>query len=202
MASRARTMLKVLFLGDTGAGKTCLLNQYVSREFSSDYKVTIGSDFTSKQVEIDGKFVTLQIWDTAGQERFQSLGSTFFRGTDCLILVYDVTNAKSFENINKWKNDFVRQLELKQDSNFPFLLLGNKCDIQNKVVQASAAREYAQMNGMIFHEVSAKTAEGVQTAFEEIVRKALENTHTDEFVLPQSVINIEKKQEEKNKSCC
>jgi Ras-related protein Rab-7A len=84
-------------LGGAGVGKTSLLNQFVNREFTAQYKATIGSDFSSKQLDVDGKFVTLQIWDTAGQERFQSLGPTFYRGTDCCILVYDVTRPASFE---------------------------------------------------------------------------------------------------------
>ncbi|EAY15800.1 small GTP-binding protein, putative [Trichomonas vaginalis G3] len=203
MASRGRQMLKLLLLGDASVGKTSLLNQFVNREFTSSYKATIGSDFSSKQLDVDGHYVTLQIWDTAGQERFQSLGPTFYRGTDCCILVYDVTKPASFENIKKWRNEFSLQLGLSNASDFPFLLLGNKSDLPDKAVQPSAAREFAQMNGdMIFEEVSAKTAEGVQTAFEAIVRKALEKAPAQDFVLPQSVVNIENKPAEKQGGCC
>ena len=202
MASRGRQMLKLLLLGDAGVGKTSLLNQFVNREFSAQYKATIGSDFSSKQIEIDGKYVTLQIWDTAGQERFQSLGPTFYRGTDCCILVYDVTKQTSFENIKKWKNEFCVQLDLSNADDFPFLLLGNKCDLPDKVIQPSAAREFAQMNGdMLFFEVSAKTTDNVQTAFESIVRKALEKAPKDDYVIPQTVVGLENKQEKKDSNC-
>jgi Ras-related protein Rab-7A len=202
MASRGRQMLKLLLLGDAGVGKTCLLNQFVNREFSIQYKATIGSYFSSKQLDIDGKFVTLQIWDTAGQERFQSLGPTFYRGTDCCILVYDITRPPSFENITKWRSEFSTQLGLSNADDFPFLLLGNKCDQPNKAVQASAAREFAEMNGgMIFYEVSAKTADNVQTAFEAIVRKALEKAPKDDFVLPSSVLAQEKKDDAGKGGC-
>jgi Ras-related protein Rab-7A len=196
-------MLKVLLLGDAGVGKTCLLNQFVNREFTAQYKATIGSDFSSKQIDVDGKFVTLQIWDTAGQERFQSLGPTFYRGTDCCILVYDVTRPPSFEGINKWRTEFSTQLGLSAGDDFPFLLLGNKCDLQGKAVQASAAREFAQINGdMLFYEVSAKTAENVQTAFEGIVKKALERAPKDDFQIPASVVNLEKKDKGKKEGGC
>lgn len=197
-------MLKILLLGDSAVGKTCLLNQFVNREFSATYQATIGSDFSSKQLEVNGHYVTLQIWDTAGQERFQSLGPTFYRGTDICIFVYDVTKPQSFENIARWKSEFDKQLEITGDKDFPYLLLGNKSDLPDKAVQPSAAREYAQMNGeMIFMEVSAKTSEGVQTAFEKIVTKALEKVPEDPgFILPEIVVNPQQKAEPKKGGCC
>ena len=203
MATRGRQMLKLLLLGDAGVGKTSLLNQFVNREFTAQYKATIGSDFSSKQLDVDGHYVTLQIWDTAGQERFQSLGPTFYRGTDCCILVYDVTKPQTFENIKKWRNEFALQLGLSNTAEFPFLLLGNKSDLPDHAVQISAAREFAQMNGeMLVYEVSAKTAEGVQTAFEAIVKKALEKAPKEpDFVLPQTVLNNETKPAQKS-GCC
>jgi Ras-related protein Rab-7A len=203
MASRGRQMLKLLLLGDASVGKTSLLNQFVNREFTAQYKATIGSDFSSKQLDVDGKFVTLQIWDTAGQERFQSLGPTFYRGTDCCILVYDVTRPPSFESIAKWRSDFCNQLSLSNADDFPFLLLGNKADLPNKAVQPSAAREYAEMNGgMLFFEVSAKTADNVQTAFEAVVRRALEKAPKEEFSLPVSVLENEQHGQQAKAPCC
>lgn len=203
MASSVRRMLKVLLLGDAGVGKTSLLNQFVNREFTAQYKATIGSDFSSKQVDVDGKLITLQIWDTAGQERFQSLGPTFYRGTDCCILVYDVSKPKTFENIKKWRNEFALQLGLSNADDFSFLLLGNKSDLPEKAVQKSAAREFAEMNGnMLFFEVSAKTADNVQTAFEAIVRRALEKTPNDDYQIPSSVVQLENKQEKKSGCSC
>ena len=103
-------LLKVIILGDSGVGKTSLMNQYVNNKFSEQYKATIGADFCTKDVTIDDKLVTLQIWDTAGQERFQSLGVAFFRGADACILVYDMTNPKSFESLDKWRKDFLQNV--------------------------------------------------------------------------------------------
>ena len=90
-------------------GKTSLMNQYVQKKFTKEYKATIGADFLTKEIEVEDKKVTMQIWDTAGQERFQSLGSAFYRGADCCVLVFDVNNAKSFEDLDNWRDEFIIQ---------------------------------------------------------------------------------------------
>jgi len=90
-------LIKVVLLGDSGVGKTSLMERFVNHRFSQQYKATIGADFLSKDVTVEDKSVTMQIWDTAGQERYQSLGSAFYRGADACLLVYDVTDLKSFE---------------------------------------------------------------------------------------------------------
>eukprot|EP00899_Mesostigma_viride_P009206 jgi/Mesvir1/18287/Mv24094-RA.1 len=83
--------------------------RYVLKQFSHQYKTTIGADFKTKDVQVDDRLVTMQIWDTAGQERFQSLGLAFYRGADCCVLVYDVNNAKSFDNLDNWREEFLIQ---------------------------------------------------------------------------------------------
>ncbi|KUF84732.1 Ras-related protein Rab-7a [Phytophthora nicotianae] len=94
MSHRKKVLLKLIILGDSGVGKTSLMNQYVNQKFSNQYKATIGADFLTKEIMLDDKLVTMQIWDTAGQERFQSLGVAFYRGADACVLVYDITNPK------------------------------------------------------------------------------------------------------------
>lgn len=123
-------LLKVIILGDSGVGKTSIMNQYITSKFSNSYKATIGADFLTKDIEIDQKEVSLQVWDTAGQERFQSLGVAFYRGSDCCALVFDVCNIKSFENIETWREEFLLQVGSNSDSSlFPFVLIGNKVSI-------------------------------------------------------------------------
>jgi len=90
-----RTLLKVILLGDSGVGKSSIMNQYVHEKFTAEYKATIGADFLTKHLIIDDKPITMQIWDTAGQERFQSLGVAFYRGADCCALVFDVNDEKN-----------------------------------------------------------------------------------------------------------
>ncbi|GMH69755.1 hypothetical protein TL16_g05233 [Triparma laevis f. inornata] len=110
MSHRKKVLLKIIILGDSGVGKTSLMNQYVSKRFTSQYKATIGADFLTKEIMVDDKLVTLQIWDTAGQERFQSLGVAFYRGADACMLTYDITNPKSFDSLDSWRQEFLVQV--------------------------------------------------------------------------------------------
>ena len=98
-------LLKVIIVGESGVGKTALMNHYVNNQFIESHKPTIGADFLIKNIEIDDNSMMLQMWDTAGQERFKSLGMSFYRGTDAVILVYDVTNLDSFHKIDEWKDE-------------------------------------------------------------------------------------------------
>ena len=98
-AGLRKSFAKVVVIGDSGVGKTSLIQVFEHNKFSQAFKPTIGADFSNKEMIIDDRMVTLQIWDTAGQERFQSLGSAFYRGADCCVLVYDVTNPASFTNL-------------------------------------------------------------------------------------------------------
>ena len=102
-----KCFVKIVAIGDSGVGKTSLIQMFEHTRFTENFKPTIGADFSNKELTIDGKVVTLQIWDTAGQERYQSLGTAFYRGADCAFLVYDITNNWSFDNIPNWKNSFL-----------------------------------------------------------------------------------------------
>ena len=100
-------IIKVVVIGDSGVGKTSIIQMFQNLRFTDHFKPTIGADFSNKEISIDGKIVTLQIWDTAGQERYQSLGTAFYRGADCCVLVYDITSTTSFDNVLNWKNSFL-----------------------------------------------------------------------------------------------
>jgi len=162
-----RTLLKVILLGDSGVGKSSIMNQYVHEKFTAEYKATIGADFLTKHLIIDDKPITMQIWDTAGQERFQSLGVAFYRGADCCALVFDVNDEKTFENVNSWKEEFLLKAGIEDPQNFPFVLLGNKIDVENgRVVAKRKAVKYCEDNGnMQYFETSAKEGIGVSNAF-------------------------------------
>mmetsp|Transcript_27332 Transcript_27332/g.63729 ORF Transcript_27332/g.63729 Transcript_27332/m.63729 type:complete len:215 (-) Transcript_27332:99-743(-) len=180
-------LLKVIILGDSGVGKTSLMNQYVNKKFTNQYKATIGADFLTKEVMIDDKLVTMQIWDTAGQERFQSLGVAFYRGADCCVLVYDLTSPKSFESLDSWRAEFLLQASPRDPDDFPFVVLGNKSDLDSKrKVTATRAQQWCKSNNNIpYHETSAATAANVEAAFQEIARKALKRVKAeDQIYLP------------------
>ncbi|KAG2215977.1 hypothetical protein INT45_003177 [Circinella minor] len=177
MSNRKKVLLKVIILGDSGVGKTSLMNQYVNKKFSSQYKATIGADFLTKEVMVDDKLVTMQIWDTAGQERFQSLGVAFYRGADCCVLVYDVNNNKSYESLGQWHDEFLVQASPRDPDNFPFVVLGNKVDVDEskRMVSQKRAMAFCQAKGNIpYFETSAKEAINVEQAFQTIAKNALQ----------------------------
>lgn len=206
MASRKRTLLKVIILGDSGVGKTSLMNQYVNKKFSAQYKATIGADFLTKEVEVDDRVVTMQIWDTAGQERFQSLGVAFYRGADCCVLVYDVNSQKTFDNLENWRDEFLSQANPTDQEHFPFVLLGNKVDQEGgrtRVVQEKKAKQWCTSKGNIPHfDTSAKEATNVETAFECIARNALSNEAPEDQYIPDTVDMNAQARPGRKAGCC
>lgn len=148
-------------------GKTSLMGQYVHQKFSTQYKATIGADFLSKELSIDEALVTLQIWDTAGQERFQSLGQAFYRGADCCVLVYDVTDLKSFENLDSWREEFLSSTDPTNKNEFPFVVLANKIDrIADRAVIESKLAEWCESKGGLqWFECSAKDNVNVEKVY-------------------------------------
>uniref|UniRef100_UPI00358FB42B ras-related protein rab7-like isoform X1 n=3 Tax=Myxine glutinosa TaxID=7769 RepID=UPI00358FB42B len=205
MATRKKVLLKVIILGDSGVGKTSLMNQYVNKKFSNQYKATIGADFLTKEVVVDDRLVTLQIWDTAGQERFQSLGVAFYRGADCCVLVFDVTMANTFRTLDSWRDEFLIQASPRDPDNFPFVVLGNKIDLENRQVSTKRAQAWCtNKNEIPYFETSAKEAINVEQAFQTIARNALKQ-ETDveiqsEFPEPIKLSNTEPPRQE-NCSC-
>lgn len=174
MATRKKVLLKVIILGDSGVGKTSLMNQYVQKKFSNQYKATIGADFLTKEVVVDDRLVTMQIWDTAGQERFQSLGVAFYRGADCCVLVFDVTQPNTFKTLDSWRDEFLIQASPRDPDNFPFVVLGNKVDLENRAVSQKWAQQWCQgKNNIPYFETSAKEAINVEQAFYTIAQNAL-----------------------------
>lgn len=175
MASRKKVLLKVIILGDSGVGKTSLMNRYVNNKFSNQYKATIGADFLTKEVMVDERLVTMQIWDTAGQERFQSLGVAFYRGADCCVLVFDVTVQKTFETLDSWRDEFLIQASPRDPENFPFVVLGNKIDLEGRAISQKRAMSWCQgKNGIPYFETSAKDSTNVEQAFQTIAKNALQ----------------------------
>lgn len=194
-APRAKkVLLKIIILGDSGVGKTSLMNRYCKNYFSKQYKTTIGADTMTKEVVVDARVVTLQIWDTAGQERFQSLGPSFYRGADACVLVYDVTEAKTFTNLKGWKEEFLNTAAPKNPEAFPFLLLGNKSDLaprrQVSEGQASAWAKEQKQTAILCYETSAKDAVNVETAFQSLVKAAMAADNGKESAAIQGAIDF------------
>ena len=154
--------LKLLMLGDSGVGKTCLLLRYAQNDYSPSYITTIGVDFKVMKADIDGLRVKLQIWDTAGQEKFRAITTSYFKGSHAIMLVYDIADQDSFKNTNRW----IRSIREHADSHTNVILLGNKCDDESKrVVPYADGKELAKTNNMQFFEVSAKSNINVAEAY-------------------------------------
>mmetsp|Transcript_67689 Transcript_67689/g.190803 ORF Transcript_67689/g.190803 Transcript_67689/m.190803 type:complete len:224 (-) Transcript_67689:169-840(-) len=155
-------LFKLVLIGDSGAGKSCLLLRFADDAFTESYITTIGVDFRFKTISVGGRKIKLQIWDTAGQERFRTMTSAFYRGADGIALVYDVTDPASFEQIEDWFNEVNRQ----SDQGITKILIGNKCDLapERRVSSAEGGRRAREL-GMEFIETSAKDATNVEAIF-------------------------------------
>ncbi|XP_021747116.1 GTP-binding protein YPTM2-like [Chenopodium quinoa] len=155
-------LFKLLLIGDSGVGKSCLLLRFADDSYVESYISTIGVDFKIRTVEQDGKTIKLQIWDTAGQERFRTITSSYYRGAHGIIIVYDVTDQQSFDNVKQWLNEIDRYAS----DNVVKILVGNKSDLtSNKVVSYETAKAFADEIGIPFLETSAKNSTNVEDAF-------------------------------------
>jgi len=145
------------------------------KKFSTQYKATIGADFLTKELMVSDSLTTLQIWDTAGQERFQSLGVAFYRGADAAMILFDVTNRKSYENLKSLRDEFLVQAAPKNPETFPILIIGNRIDIEERQVSRSEAELFCSQNGHKYHECSSKTGLNVDSLFNDVALAALNN---------------------------
>ncbi|KAH0727711.1 hypothetical protein KY290_003415 [Solanum tuberosum] len=155
-------LFKLLLIGDSGVGKSCLLLRFADDSYLDSYISTIGVDFKIRTVEQDGKTIKLQIWDTAGQERFRTITSSYYRGAHGIIIVYDITDQESFNNVKQWLSEIDRYAS----ENVNKLLVGNKSDLNdNRAVSYDTAKAFADEIGIPFMEASAKSATNVEQAF-------------------------------------
>lgn len=155
-------LFKLLLIGDSGVGKSCLLLRFADDTYTESYISTIGVDFKIRTIELDGKTIKLQIWDTAGQERFRTITSSYYRGAHGIIVVYDVTDLDSFNNVKQW----LQEIDRYASDSVNKLLVGNKCDMSaRKVVDYNTAKEFAEQLGIPFLETSARTSTNVEQAF-------------------------------------
>jgi len=185
-----------------------LMAQYVNNKFYKQYKATIGADFMTKEIVIDDTVVTLQIWDTAGQERFQSLGVSFYRGADCVMCVYDVNSAKSFESLENWRNEFLVQASPSDTEKFPVVVVGNKIDVEDgkdskRVISEKKAKSWCTSKGGLMHfECSAKEDINVDAAFEAVARFAVQNEDAEEDVYLPDTVSIDTRGAAPSSGCC
>ncbi|CAL1389616.1 unnamed protein product [Linum trigynum] len=159
-------LFKLVLIGDSGVGKSNLLSRFTKNEFNLESKSTIGVEFATKSLSIDGKVIKAQIWDTAGQERYRAITSAYYRGAVGALLVYDVTRHSTFENVARW----LKELRDHTDPNIVVMLIGNKSDLRHLVaVQTEDAKAFSERESLYFMETSALTATNVEGAFTEVL---------------------------------
>lgn len=164
-------MIKLLVIGDSGVGKSCLLVRFADDSFAPSFITTIGIDFKIRTIELDGKRVKLQIWDTAGQERFKTITTAYYRGAMGILLVYDVTNEASFNSIAGW----MAAIEQHANDSVNKVLLGNKADtsgsmVSKRLVSTARGQAFAAQHHIKFFETSAMNNINVEEAFHTIAR--------------------------------
>ncbi|KAM3142363.1 hypothetical protein pb186bvf_005520 [Paramecium bursaria] len=185
-------LFKFIIVGDTtikkiDVGKSCLLLQFTDSKFRNEHDATIGVEFGSKNLKINEKQIKLQIWDTAGQESFKSITRSYYRGSIGGILVFDVTNRQSFENLQKWHQEILGYACDKIE----LVIVGNKIDIDDRrEVTYEEASRYAKRNNFEYFETSAKTGENVDQVFESMARKILSKVESGEIDPTQEVNGI------------
>ena len=170
---KKEVLYKILLLGDSSVGNTCFLMRYTDNTFQEIHMSTIGLDYKLKNVQLDdGKMVKIQIWDTAGQDRFRSITKNYYKGAHGIILIYDITNKKSFENVRTWINQIKEEVSEKVS----IILVGNKIDDEeHRVVATEDGEKIAKELGLMFFECSAKSGVNIDSTFNELVKKTVEN---------------------------
>lgn len=159
-------LFKVVLIGDSGVGKSNLLSRFTRNEFCLESKSTIGVEFATRTLEVEGRTVKAQIWDTAGQERYRAITSAYYRGALGALLVYDVTKPTTFENVSRW----LKELRDHADANIVIMLIGNKTDLKHlRAVATEDAQGYAEKESLSFIETSALESTNVEKAFHTIL---------------------------------
>ncbi|OBA27990.1 ras-domain-containing protein [Hanseniaspora valbyensis NRRL Y-1626] len=210
-SSNFHAMRKILLIGDSGVGKSCLLVRFVDDTFSPSFITTIGIDFKIKTIDINGKKIKLQLWDTAGQERFRTITTAYYRGADGVVLVYDVQDEKTFADARDVWYNTIMENALPECQ---LILVGNKADVDSneagRAVSFEEGESLAKSLGMAFVEASAKTNKNVDEVFFTLVKMIEEklegkegaNTSEEKKKSKSEKVNLKSSKKSKSSDCC
>ena len=163
-----KSVFKIIVVGDEKVGKTNIISRFCFNQFIDAYHTTIGMDFMLKTLEYKGNNVRLQIWDTAGQERFRTITQSYYQGAYGVIIVYDITDRKSFENLEIYN----KQINLLENTVLIKFLVGNKTDLEDKrMVSYEEAEKYAKSLDFVYWEVCAKNSNNIEKIFTTLAKK-------------------------------
>ena len=200
-------MFKVVLIGDMKVGKTNIVSRYIKNEFNKDSMSTIGVEFGSKELVIEGHNVKVQIWDTAGQEKYKSITNAYYKGAKGAFVVYDITNKNSFDNADNWLNN----LRASADKKCSIILIGNKSDLEDKrEVCIEQGEEKAKNSEIAFMETSALSGDNIDKAFEMMINEAYKICHSEMLadvnidIGKSDELSLKRPKEETpdNKKCC
>ena len=189
--------IKILIVGDTNVGKTNILYRYFDNQYNQHYMATTGIDLKSTTIELKGKKLRIQLWDTAGQEKYRAITSNLFLKVQGFLVVYDITNERSFINLKEW----VKSIKEECGSHIPMIIIGNKNDLENeRLISKNDAVSYAKKEKLEYIETSSKSGENIKEAIILITQKVLETSELGNdcsFSLDSSHFNNIKKHK-----CC
>ena len=200
-------LYKIIIIGDTGVGKSNILSRYLKDEFREDSKSTVGVELGTKFLKIKDMGAKLQIWDTAGQERYKSITSSYYKGSHGCFIVYDITNEKTFENVDNW----FKQAQKEASKEVSIILVGNKCDLENeRKISKEKGEEKAKTLNCPFFETSALSKIKIEDIFTEMINNIFEKTgggKNDEDDIEiindnDNAVNLDAKEQPKKKGCC
>jgi small GTP-binding protein len=196
MSTDNRRTFKFIVIGNSGVGKTAILKRLIDDVFVPENQSTIGVEFLASVLEIDGQSIRLQIWDTAGQERFRSIAKAYFRSAMGVILVFDLTERRSFDDLNRWLSD-IHQL---CDPNAVTTLIGNKLDLKNRAITTTEAESFAQLHQLTYFETSALGGDNIKEAFHRTAATILRKSPSTGA--PPTVASVKTGSEGDSGGCC
>ena len=185
-------IFKLILIGNSGVGKSCILQRYMKHTFEEQYKCTIGVDFLMKTVTINNKTVKLQLWDTAGQEKYKSMVSSYYRGANVALIVFDLTSHESFDSLPLWIENYYKNGPDQKN----IILIGNKKDlVEERKVTEEEAKIFSETNNMIYFETSAKDGDNIDYLFNYAAEKLLEfYSGSNEAILKRQITPNNEKQ--------
>ena len=195
-------IFKIVLIGDTSVGKSCLLTRFADDQFTDNYVTTIGVDFRFKTMIVMDKIIKVQVWDTAGEERYRSITNAYYRGAEGILIVFDLTNEESFKSIQNWINE----VTVFTGKDVIIICLGNKSDLKSEISK-NTIDEFKKKTNLEIFNVSAKTGEGVEEAFKHIIELLIKkNTDKKEennaINLTPNTNNNNSPTDKKKESCC
>ena len=201
MSNEPQYTFKILTIGESNVGKTCVLRRFVENKFLKTHLATIGIDFKTKNITIKNKEIKLKIWDTAGQERFRNITNQYYKGADGIVLIFDITDQNTFDKIQDWMNQINSNT---QTNEIGLVLIGNKKDLENsRIVTYKDGEALGKELGIKYFETSALTGDGIKDAFEHVTKEILKKKNLEGNEENGGVmLDLNSKKKKENNNCC